>query len=456
MKQNMGQSPETAPAAMRRAAPVLWCYRIGFPIFFLAALPAALTRLFRRGGYREKFWERFGCYSLDVQQRVQSAGSWEILHAVSVGEMLSAIELARAWKTCEPELRVLLTVTTTTGFAQARRAACDWMDVVYHPVDFPFAAQALLDLAKPRRVVFVEAAVWPELLYAAKRRGATCAIVNARMSPRSERRYRLAQAIVRPLFTLLDLVTAPNERIAAVWRDLGVLPERVCVAGNPKFDRPAVSQKECEPVREWLDTRGLANRRPAILGASTWPQEEEALARLLARARSMGFPNALLVLVPRHIERTGEIARSLTAMEYRIARKTAPSPQDATADVLLIDTTGELRLWYPLADAIFVGKSLFERGGQNPVEAVASAGGAVFSGQHMENFSDAAAALTSAGALTIVDEEEALTSAMFAALQHPPHPEELSRRSVAALAPHLGARERTVAALKELLASHGG
>jgi 3-deoxy-D-manno-octulosonic-acid transferase len=426
-----------------RLRSLILTWRIGFPLFFAFALPSALMRLLRRGNYREKFGERFGRFDSATAARLRTGGPWSLMHAVSVGEMLMALQLAEEWKKVEPDLNLVLTVTTTTGFAQARAKLQPWMELIYHPIDFTGAVRRTLGLVQPERIVFVEAAFWPNLLVEAKQRSIRCAIVNARMSPRSERRYRKFSAVARPLFSLLDLVCVQEQKHVDVWKLLGVAPEGIVPTGSIKFDVASPDAASVEERRNFCADLGIPPDAPVILGGSTWPGEEAVLARILKTVRQT-HPNAVLILVPRHVERTAAIVGELTAMDLRVALRSGGGGT-IQPDVLVVNTTGELRYWYPIGNVIFVGKSLFEEGGQNPVEAVIT-GRPVFSGPHMENFRDIVPALERTGALVRVTDEEALAAKISEALVDPPN----VRECVNAMAKHAGATVRTAEALRVL------
>ncbi len=426
-----------------RLQALIWLWRLLFPIFFVLTLPANLLRLIRRGGYREKFWERFGRFDAATAARLRKGAPWTWLHAVSVGEMFMALRLAEEWKKREPDLRLVISVTTTTGFAQAKDRLQPWMELIYHPIDFPGAVSRALRLLKPDRIIFIEAALWPNLLCQARRIGAFCAIVNARMSPRSERRYRLLGWLGRPLFRLLNLVAIQDERHREIWEFLGVPGGNIVHTGSIKFDSEPPPAHEIEQRRSYLEAHGVPLGGPIVLGGSTWPGEERALAQTLIALRK-SYPRATLVLVPRHVERTAAIVAELLKLRLQVALRVGSS-NVIRPDVLLVNTTGELRYWYPLAHVIFIGKSLFEEGGQNPIEP-ALTGRPLIAGPHMENFAEIVPELERVGLLNRIADESELTSTIVSALSSPaPSDVDLSF-----LQSHRGATLRTVEALVRL------
>ena len=201
-------------------------YNLLFPFALLFFLPGYVVKMLRRGNYREKFGQRLGFYDPATRAKL-SAGHQTWLHAVSVGEVMIALKLAAKMKAHEPDLRIALTTTTTTGFALARRQAPEWIEVLYTPLDFWPIMRRAFALIRPRRIVLVEAEVWPNLSALAQQRKIPLALVNARLSPRSERRFRQFRWFVRPYFQKLDLVCVPEENDIARWQSLGVDRDRI-------------------------------------------------------------------------------------------------------------------------------------------------------------------------------------------------------------------------------------
>jgi len=427
---------------------IRFLYNLLFPFALLFFLPGYVVKMLRRGNYREKFGQRLGFY--DAATRAALAPGERIwLHAVSVGEVMIALKLAARMKARTPELRAALTTTTTTGFALATKEAPPWIEVLYTPLDFWPIMRRAFDVIRPRRIVLVEAEVWPNLTALARQQGIPLALVNARLSPRSESRFRKFRWFVRPYFQKLDLVCVPEESDVERWQSLGVDRARLRRVGSIKFDPDDVALRPDVP-RAVLRTLGIDPARPILLGGSTHAVEEEILAKIYRELRHE-FPNLFLLIAPRHVERTREITGQLRALGISLARRSearAPAP----IDCLLLDTTGELRDWYSVATIVFIGKSLTAHGGQNPVEAIIANRPVVF-GPHMENFAALAHALVTAGGALQPDDELALTNALRELLRDAPARDQLIQRARAVLDVHRGATERTAQLLGELSAS---
>jgi 3-deoxy-D-manno-octulosonic-acid transferase len=421
-------------------------YNLLFPVALLFFLPSYLVKMRRRGNYRRNFGQRFGFYSAALRQRLASLRvTW--IHAVSVGEVAIALKLAAKLRALEPDFRCVLTTTTTTGFAVAEKAAADWMEVMYNPLDFWPIVRRAFALIRPKRIVLIEAEVWPNLAAEAHRRRIPIALVNARLSPRSERRFRRFRAIVAPTFRLLDLVCVQEAAEIERWMALGVSRERIKHVGSIKYDPLEAHGGDPETPLRVLRQFGIEPDTPILFGGSTHAGEEEILANILKNLRAE-FAELLLVVAPRHVERTQEIRAALESFGLRLGLRS--KPEDAAIDCLLLDTTGELRDWYNVATVVFVGKSLTATGGQNPVEPILAGKPVVF-GSHMENFSSLARSLVLHQAAVEVADAASLQERTAELLRDSAARDRLVKNAEQVLASHRGATLRTA----ELLISLG-
>lgn len=433
----------------------LLLYRLLFPLAFLVALPFYAARLLRRErgraghakpeGYRLGLADRFGRYdaALTARLRERPVALW--ICSISVGEALVALKLARAFRGRNPDARVAVSVTTSTGYELLLREASGspWLIPMYNPIDFAFAARAAIATVRPAVLVFTEGGIWPNLLAAARAAGVRIVLAAARLSPRSERRWRRFRGITRAVWDFFDLVCVPEAGDMARFEGIGVPGDRLRHTGSVKLDN-ATSEA---PSRE-AEFRALAAAcgisGPVIVGGSTWAPEEKVMADALHELRRE-FPALRLILVPRHVERAGAIERELSEAGLRVARRSR-LPASGEADVLLVDTTGELRDWYRLATVAFIGKSLpgiAETGGQNAGEP-ASLGVPVVFGPHMENFSPLVAHLLRLDAAIQVVDASALVPALRELLRDAGRRVAVGRRAADAMAIHQGATARTV------------
>lgn len=438
----------TAPARVlppdaRRS---LLIYNLFFPLVFLALLPGFLLRMFRRGGFREKFGQRLGRFSVADLERLRSR-EWVWIHSISVGETFVALKLARALHTLDPQIGVLLSVTTTTGFAEARKAASDWLEPIYNPIDLLPIVRHVLRLVRVRHLIFIEA-VWPNLVAESTRLGVPLTFIP-RVSPRSERRFRRFRGLTGPIFRLIDRICVSDDADIDRWASLGAKRLRVIRTGSIKFDQAGLPPAREAEFRSLLAPLGVPPTAPILVAGSTWQPEEEVLAALLPALRRE-YPDLFLILVPRHVERSEEVHRQLESRGLRMARRSElPKRPAGRADLLLVDVTGELRDWYSLATVAFVGKSLpgvREVGGQNPGEP-AALGKAVVFGPHMENFATLATQLVAADAATRIATADELEAALRLLLGSPERRAEHAIRASTLLAPHAGATARTASLL---------
>src|SRR5256714_182115 len=313
-------------------------YNLLWPIGLLLFLPSYLAKMFRRGGYREDFWQRLGFYSNACRDRLQGKSpTW--IHAVSVGEVVIALKLAEQLRALRPDLECVLTTTTPTCHAIAQKSAPDWTEVLSTPLDFwPVMSRAFRALA-PQRIILIEAEVWPNLLAEAKRRKIPIVLANARLSPRSERRFRRFKVLVRPIFRRLDLVCAPTPEDAERWKNLGATASQIHAVGNIKYD--VFNQPILSNAAQRFRETGIDTARLILFGGSNHRGEEHILVDVFCALRPE-FPDLFLILAPRPVERANEVEAELRKRHLRSIRQTAAGSRTQELDCLLIDTTGEL------------------------------------------------------------------------------------------------------------------
>ena len=322
------------------------------------------------------------------------------LHAASVGESVSLLEMIRRMGEERAELSFLITTGTVTSaqvLADRLPPRCIHQFV---PLDVgPWMRRFLAHWA-PDLVVLAEGEIWPALIHETAKRGVPIAMINARMTEGAHRRWRLARGAARALLRRVTHVQAQDEATAARLRSLGLPSERLEVTGTLKEGSAALPHDEEERLRLAARLEG----RPSWLAASTHEGEERAAARAHAVARR-SWHKLLLVLAPRHPARGEDVAAMLRAEGWKVARRSAGEAIGPETDVYLADTMGEMGLWYRLCAVSFVGGSLVPRGGHNPFEPSAL-GSAVLHGPHVQNFADIYARLTAASAAREVTEDD--------------------------------------------------
>jgi len=339
-------------------------YNLLYPLGLLFFLPGQIAKLVRRGNYRHKLGQRFGFYDAAARARLAARRStW--IHAVSVGEVAIALKLSAKLRQLDPDFFCVLTTTTTTGFHVATSEAGELMEVLYSPLDFWPITRRAFAVIRPVRIVLVEAEVWPNLAAEARNRRIPLALVNARLSKRSEARFQRFRSLIGPTFRCLDAVCVQEPEDVERWIALGIPPERIHHVGSIKYDPADVRLNPDLPL-EVLNSFGIDRDSPILFGGSTHRGEEEILGEIFQRLRT-DFPTFRLIIAPRHVERVGEVRTRLERLGLNVClRSDAGNKCPAQPDCLLLDTTGELQHWYAVATIVFVGKSLTARGGQNP------------------------------------------------------------------------------------------
>lgn len=428
----------------------LCLYNLILPIGVLLMLPGAIRKMRQRGGHWRDLAQRFGSFSPAQRQAIADlpAGKNRLwIHAVSVGEVGIATKLITLLFKTRPETGIVLTTTTPTGHALASEFAAKHpgrMRVLYSPLDLPGVGARFLRHLTPSQLVLVEAEVWPNLVSAATRRRIPVSLVNARLSPRSARRFQKFGFLIKPIFGMLDQVLVQEPGDVQVWTGLGLQPERIHHTGSIKFDPQgaAADAAQVQSLREVLQTAGITADQPVLLLASTHPGEELLLGEVTQRLRRT-HPRLALLIVPRHAERAAALMQELSRIGLTPQRR---SQIQATTLDLLIDTTGELRAWQELATVVVVGKSFLATGGQNPVEAVMARKPVLF-GPHMENFQALIELLLARQGAIQVPDAAALETVLNTLLSDPAKCQDLGNQGHAALALHEGATAKTVALL---------
>ncbi len=401
-------------------------------------LPYWLWKQRGTGRYTGTFRARLGHVPAEA---VPATGGAIWVHAVSVGEALAARDLVAALRARFPDRPLVVSTTTPTGQAVAREKLRGVDGFFYAPFDVGFAVRRVLAEVRPSLLVLVETEIWPGLVHAAAARGVKIAIVNGRISPRSFPRYRAVRALLRPVLAEMDAFLMQAEPHAERIRALGAAAERVRVSGNLKYDvEPHVPSAE---LRAALDTQGA----PLWLAGSTAAGEEEAVLDAFATLRRE-VADLRLVIAPRRTERFDVVAALVASRGLRVVRRSEGRGW-AGAEVMILDTLGELSSAYALCTVAFVGGSLVPHGGQNPLEP-AIAGRAVVVGPHMENFQEITDAFLAADALVQVADGSGLAAAVGALLRDEARRTTVGENARKLMAANRGAVARTVDALADL------
>jgi 3-deoxy-D-manno-octulosonic-acid transferase len=369
------------------------------------------------------------------------------VHAASVGETNAVLPLIEAILRERPSAHVMLTTGTTTSATLAAQRLPERAFHQFVPLDAPAYARRFLDHWKPDLAIFTESDVWPNLVLATAGRTIPLVLVNARMSPRSQKRWRRNAGIGRVLFSRFNLILAQNVAIARTLKRLGA--PHVITTGNLKIDSPPPPVDSTARDALQAATEG----RTLFLAASTHNGEEATIANAHLMARTT-LPSLLTIIAPRHPERGAQIANTLSSLGLTSVRRSLGEMPSATTDIYIADTIGELGTLYALSPVAFIGGSLIPHGGQNPIEAVQH-GAAILTGPHTHNFRDAYAALIGEKAVEVVTDASALAKHIVALSGE--SDAAASRRAAADAAMRVlgGALEKSMAALRPFLQSPG-
>ena len=373
------------------------------------------------------------------------------IHAVSVGEALTARALIAELRERYPGLRIFLSTTTLTG-QQVARTRLQGVDAVFFfPFDLPPFVNRTLTLVKPRLFLMMETEIWPNLLRACRKAGVKTMLVNGRISSRSYPRYTLARGFFRRVLLDVDRFCMQSDESARRIVDIGADPARVVVTGSLKFDSlesptSAVGRGATRVVRSFRFT----TPRPVIVAGSTMKGEESAVLAAFAAVRRV-HPTALLIMAPRKPERFGEAEALARAEGLRVVRRTELAVDaEPRADVVILDTIGELAHLFQVATVVFIGGSLADYGGHNILEPAVHGKPIVF-GPYMQNFAEIAATfLTQQAAIQVADATE-LSTVLVRLTGDPVERARLSAAARALVEANRGAKGRTLGAIAGLL-----
>ena len=410
----------------------------------LLTSPLWLFRMLEHRKYRQGLGERFGRVPLRLREARRRPTIW--VHAVSVGEVVAVSALISELQERSPGYRFVVSTTTATGqkLARERYGAGN---VFYFPLDFAFAVRPYLRALRPVLIIVAETEFWPNFLRLARQSGARVAVVNARISDRSFPRYRRFRLLMEPVLGQVNVFLAQGEEDRRRLVEIGASEKRVRVSGNLKFDLKAAAETPLVVSLREAANRGHA--APILVCGSTVEGEEPILLEAMAAVRE-GFPNALMVLAPRHPERFAAVADLIAASGMQCWRRSQwNESQPVGGGIFLLDTIGELASTYALADVAFVGGSLVPKGGHNLLEA-AQHGAATVVGPYTDNFRDVVGLFRQAGAVVVAAAAE-LPQTLINLLADETRRRGLGARARQILRDNAGATARTINALELLL-----
>src|SRR5690242_9852879 len=419
---------------MAKALPMTLRFYRGLSSAMMPLAPALIRRRLKLGKEDpERIGERRG-----ITRNTRPHGPLIWIHGASVGEVLAAVALIERLRALN--IRILLTSGTVTSAAiVAKRFPADVIHQ-YVPYDSPRYVARFLDHWRPSLALFIESDLWPNLILSSAARRLPMVLINGRMSQRSFPRWRRVAGTISALLEKFDICLAQSPTDAERFSTLGC--RNVITTGNLKLDVSAPPADPAKLERLMSMTRG----RPIVVAASTHPGEEE-IAIETHRTLAGFFPGLLTVIVPRHPDRGNAITRTIAAAGLKFGLRSREELPTGAIDIYVADTMGELGLFYRLSEIVFMGGSLVEHGGQNPIEAV-KLGAAIVHGPHVFNFADVYEALDGAGGARCADDAEALTRQLGELLADAAVRDRMVAASAQVVEELGGALERTLAALE--------
>ena len=424
-------------------------YSVVIVAFFAVMSPSLLYQAVRYRKYIGSLSQRLGylpiSFNLDADESI-----W--IHAVSVGEVLTARALLPELRERYPKLRLFLSTTTMTGQQIARNNLQYVDEVFYFPFDLSFIVNRTLKLVKPRLFIMMETEIWPNLLRACDRAGVKTVLVNGRISSRSYPRYQLARPFFRRVLRHVDRFCMQSDESARRVVDIGADRDRVMVTGSLKFDSleiPGSSPGDRGSNRVLRYFR-MSPDRPVVIAASTLKGEEDAILEAFQRIRAT-MTNALLIIAPRKPQRFDDVERLVRRAGWNVARRSELRVDaEPRHDVVVLDTIGELAQLYQVATAVFVGGSLVDSGGHNILEPAVFGKPIVF-GPYMHNFAEIARTFLDNDAAIQVRTGRELDTVLLELLGDPVRRARLGAAARALVEANRGARTKTLSALAQLL-----
>lgn len=420
---------------------------LGFPLIFY--------KLRTKGKHKVGLGERLGVLPREVKDGLQDrAAIW--LHAVSVGEVMAALPLAREIKRAFPGWKLVVSTVTVTGNRTAREKMATLADhILFFPFDYRWAVKRAIEAVHPRLFIAMETELWPNFFRCLAGKGIPSLLANGRISADSFRGYRLARPLMEKVLSQIDLFSMQTELDAQRIVALGANRHRVRVSGNVKFDQALALRSappaEIQRLRQLLSSR---EGSPLMIAGSTHRGEEEKVVATYEKVRGP-YPDLCLLIAPRHIERVREVEELLGKWGLPVMRRTALPEgfrwsQLSPRPILLLDSLGELAYLYEVATVVFVGGSLVPSGGQNLLEPAVH-GKPVLFGPHVDNFLEISRILKENGGGIQVQDEAELAAKIMALLDHPQRLRELGQKASQAVIAHQGAVAKHLQLISELL-----
>jgi len=368
------------------------------------------------------------------------------IHAVSVGETLTAISLVKQLKQSYPNTPIVFTTMTPTGSERVKAALKNQVFHIYVPYDLPCVIKRFLNKVNPRFLIIMETELWPNLIYYTSQRNIPILLANARLSEHSYNNYKRIKKFIASALQKITIIAAQTKKDAERFAQLGAQPSAIQITGNIKFDTtlPQSIEEKGQQLRQQLGPD-----RPIWIAASTHEGEEAIILQAFKKIK-VNLPNCLLILVPRHPERFTKVAELCQQHDFQIVSRSSNQPCTADTDVFLGDTMGELMLFYAASDVAFVGGSLQAKiGGHNLLEPAALAL-PIIAGSYLFNFTEISELLLEANALVIIHNAQELSNNVTHFLTHPKQSKASGKRAQTVVEQNRGTIEKHIRLIKQI------
>ncbi len=393
-------------------------------------LPVFLFKMISLKKYRAGLFQRLGLYPSGVAEKLKgSENIW--IHGVSVGEIIAAQPLIALLKSKYPKFKFIISTTTNTGNAVAGKYAGKDDIVIYYPLDFPWVTNRVIDFINPAFFVMLETELWPNFICGLGKKNIPVFLVNGRVSDRSFKGYMKIRAVLKIVFKYVSALLMQTEPDAEKMEQMGAPREKVSYAGSLKFESAMTDEPDTAELMKIASEMGIENTNTVIIGGSTHKREEELLLGIFKRLRPR-CPGAKLIIAPRHPERFSAVINMVKKSGFPFSTRKRIKGFNTQGrrenEIIVLDTIGELKKIYNFGSVVFVGKSMYSKGGQNILEP-AAAGKAIIFGPHMENFRDIVKQFVDAGACLMVNNEMELEEEIIRLVMDKKASRELGRRA---------------------------
>ena len=419
-----------------------------YTILFTLAIPLILLRLIWRGMNAPTYWQRWSeRFGAGVNLSSKAATIW--IHAVSVGEVEACRPLIKALQIEFPNHQLLITTMTPTGSERVKLLFSNSVAHCYLPYDLPFAIKRFLNKTQPQFGIIMETEIWPNLLFTCEQQNIPLVLANARMSERSAKGYARLASFTKTTLNSLRLIAAQGQQDRQRFKELGANIQKVHAIGNLKYEisLPTSLKEQAEAMRNMWD-----NTRPVWVAASTHEGEDEIILNASRQIRAK-FPDLLLIIVARHPERFDRVTALTQRAGFKTLRRSEHRPCSSDVQVLVVDTMGELPLFYAASDVAFVGGSLVPHGGHNLLEP-AALGCAVITGPYYFNFNEITKRFLEAEAAIQVTDTQSLADTVIMLLENSQKRAQMGEAGLQLIANSQGASTRLINLIKHHIIRH--